>query len=313
MLLLAFYGFFILAEGVPPLGSQPEGVQLNFAALGLMLIGFIMGWKREGTAAILIASGWTLWHISEGHPRWNLFQTPLPVAMLYAYCWWATQGRNTARLLTISASLAAALVAGRLFCPTSVFVQGKITDAKTGNPISNAELTLESNSRAKTLSTPDGNFRLYVGWYKPQKQVSVSAPGFVALTTNLGPRALGQREVSRNFALQQSIPVVPPVVIQTVPESGAINIDPALNEIRCTFSKPMQNGSWSWNVWNKENFPQRVGEPRYLSDRRTCVLPVKLEPGRVYAIWINSESNHSFKDTDGTAAMPYLLIFETRR
>jgi serine/threonine protein kinase len=111
-LLLVFYGVFILAEGLPPITSQPEGVQLNFAALGLMLIGFIVGWKREGAAAILIASGWTLWHVSEGHLRWNLLQTPLPIAALYAVCWWVMRGRKTARLLTITALLAVALGLG---------------------------------------------------------------------------------------------------------------------------------------------------------------------------------------------------------
>ncbi len=60
-LLLAFYGLFILGEGLPPIGSQPEGVQFGFAALGLMLLGFVVGWKREGAAALLICSGWTLW------------------------------------------------------------------------------------------------------------------------------------------------------------------------------------------------------------------------------------------------------------
>src|SRR5690349_7396033 len=39
-LLFAFFGFFILAEGLPAIASQPEGVQLNFIALGLMLVGF---------------------------------------------------------------------------------------------------------------------------------------------------------------------------------------------------------------------------------------------------------------------------------
>jgi len=54
------------------------------------------------------------------------------------------------------------------------------------------------------------------------------------------------------------------------------------------------------------------GKPKYEDDRRTCVLPVKLEPGKTYAIWVNSPKFRNFKDADGRPAVPYLLIFKTR-
>ena len=54
-LLLGIYCLFVIGEGLPPIGSQPEGVQLSFVAVGLMLLGFVVGWKKEGTAALLIA------------------------------------------------------------------------------------------------------------------------------------------------------------------------------------------------------------------------------------------------------------------
>ena len=47
--------------------------------------------------------------------------------------------------------------------------------------------------------------------------------------------------------------------------------------------------------------------------KRTCVLPVKLEPGKTYAIWLNSQKFGNFKDTDGRSAVPYLLVFRTGR
>ena len=43
------------------------------------------------------------------------------------------------------------------------------------------------------------------------------------------------------------------------------------------------------------------------------MLPVKLQPGRTYAIWLNSENFGNFKDTAGHAAVPYLLIFKTKQ
>jgi RNA polymerase sigma-70 factor (ECF subfamily) len=325
-LLLAFYAFFILAEGLPPIAAQPEGVQLNFVALGLMLAGFVAGWKREGTAALLIACGWTLWQISEGRIKWNLFQTPLPVAMLYGFCWWATRGRRTSVVVGAVVTLAVALGLGQLFLPTSVFVRGAVVDAQTGQPVPNVELrllprtprALEKGDLPNARANQNGRFTLYVGWYAAAKQVALSAPGYATLTTNLGPRGLGERSVSRDFQLRPVAgamvePEVPPVVINTIPESGTANVDPAIAELRVTFSKPMRDGSWSWTIWGEENFPETTGAARYLADGRTCVLPVKLKPGKLYAIWLNSEHHHDFKDREGKSAVPYLLIFETRK
>src|SRR5437879_1434686 len=86
-----------------------------------------------------------------------------------------------------------------------------------------------------------------------------------------------------------SLDSVPPVVVKTVPEAGVDVVDPSLAEIKVTFSKDMENGSWSWVILSQNSFPTMNGKPRYLADKRTCVLPVKLEPTKTYAIWVNSE------------------------
>lgn len=106
---------------------------------------------------------------------------------------------------------------------------------------------------------------------------------------------------------------VPPVVVKTVPAAGADDVDPKVTEIKVTFSKDMQDGTWSWASLSKESFPEMNGKPKYLDDKRTCVLPVKLEPGRTYAIWVNSEQFTNFKDADGRSAVPYLLVFKTKK
>jgi RNA polymerase sigma-70 factor (ECF subfamily) len=74
----------------------------------------------------------------------------------------------------------------------------------------------------------------------------------------------------------------------------------------------MQDGSWSWSTLSQDSFPPLDGKPRYLQDRRTCVLPVKLQPGKTYAIWANSAKFRNFKDSDGRSSVPYLLVFRTR-
>jgi serine/threonine protein kinase/protocatechuate 3,4-dioxygenase beta subunit len=208
-LLLAFFCVFILAEGLPPLATQPEGVQLSFAALSLMLLGLVLGWKREGTAAFLIASGWTLWHVSEGRFSWSLFHLPLLVAALYGFCWWATQRRNTTVVAVVTALLAIVLNVGMLLMPTSVHIKGLVADALTGQPVSHAELALPDPSRRANGSAPpnarsgsDGRFALYVGWYAAARQLSIAASGYETLRTNLGPRPFGQRRLNRDFQLQ---------------------------------------------------------------------------------------------------------------
>jgi RNA polymerase sigma-70 factor (ECF subfamily) len=103
-----------------------------------------------------------------------------------------------------------------------------------------------------------------------------------------------------------------PVVIKCVPEAGADSVDPGATQISVTFSKPMQGGTWSWCVLTKESYPGTSEAPKYLEDKRTCVLPVKLLPGKTYAVWINSEKFFEFKDTKGQPAVPYLLVFRTR-
>src|SRR5262249_10131298 len=106
---------------------------------------------------------------------------------------------------------------------------------------------------------------------------------------------------------------VPPVVVKTVPEAGTAEVDSKLTEIKVTFSKEMLDGSWSWVTLSKESFPTMDGKPKYLADKRTCVLRVELEAGKTYAIWVNAEKNGNFKDAGGRPAVPYLLVFKTKK
>ncbi len=60
---------------------------------------------------------------------------------------------------------------------------------------------------------------------------------------------------------------------------------------------------------DKESYPGTSESPRYLEDKRTCVLQVKLQPGKTYAVWISTEKLQNFKETKGQVAVPYLLVF----
>ena len=116
------------------------------------------------------------------------------------------------------------------------------------------------------------------------------------------------------FALadEVTLEMARPVVIKCVPESGSADVDAGLTEIRVTFSKEMRPAAWSWAMINRESYPGTSEAPKYLEDKRTCVLPVKLQAGKTYAVWINSDKLQNFKDSKGMVAVPYLLVFKTR-
>jgi Bacterial Ig-like domain len=110
-----------------------------------------------------------------------------------------------------------------------------------------------------------------------------------------------------------SVRALPPAVVKTVPAAGATEVDPDLKEITATFSKDMIEGSFSACNINEESFPKLDGKLHFEADKRTCVLPVKLEPGKAYAVWFNYGAKYYyFRDTSRKSAVPYLLVFETR-
>lgn len=68
-------------------------------------------------------------------------------------------------------------------------------------------------------------------------------------------------ELRRELAVAENkddvtLEAVPPVVVKTVPEAGAKDVDPKLTEIKVTFSKDMTDKSWSWSTLTKESFPK---------------------------------------------------------
>ena len=117
--------------------------------------------------------------------------------------------------------------------------------------------------------------------------------------------------LSPGVSRAQDVDSVAPVVVKTVPEAGSKNVAPGDIEIKVTFSKTMTDQSWSWSSAWKNSEPKALEKPKYESDQRTCVMKVKLEPGKTYGYWINSQNFHGFQDQQGRPAIPYLLVFHT--
>lgn len=115
---------------------------------------------------------------------------------------------------------------------------------------------------------------------------------------------------STTIVRAQDVDSVAPVVVKTVPEAGVKDVAPGEVEIRVTFSKKM-GGGMSWSSAWQNSTPESVGDPKYAADHKTCVMKVKLEPNKTYGYWLNSQNFHNFKDSQGHAAVPYLLVFHT--
>ena len=110
-----------------------------------------------------------------------------------------------------------------------------------------------------------------------------------------------------------SVANMPAVVVKTVPQAGDTAVDAAkTTEIRVTFSKKMADKTWSWSQISGDTFPEITGDIRYDKDGKTCICPVKLEPGKTYVTWLNSGKFNNFKDAEGQPSVPYLLVFETK-
>ena len=105
-----------------------------------------------------------------------------------------------------------------------------------------------------------------------------------------------------------------PVVIKTLPESGRSDVPAGESDLVITFSQPMNAGSYSFVTAAEGVTPPGVGSnPRFDAEGRTCTLRVKLAPGTKYAVWINRGQFQNFLGRNGTPAVPYLLVFETRQ
>jgi len=114
-------------------------------------------------------------------------------------------------------------------------------------------------------------------------------------------------------AKEVSVKSMAPSVVKTVPESGSTDVDPALTEIKVTFSKDMiTDRMWSVCQISDETFPE-VGSIHYLGDKRTCVVPVKLQAGKTYVLWFNNGKFNAFRDTQHHSSIPYMLVFETKK
>ena len=151
-----------------------------------------------------------------------------------------------------------------------------------------------------------GDLGVAAGHMKAVIMKRLGAIVFVAAVISVSAIAQAQDAIS--------VESMPPVVVKTFPQSGDTEVDPSIREICVTFSKDMMtNNMWSWVIHTRDTFLEVVGDVKYLDDKRTCVAPVRLEPGKTYAIWFNSPNyrHNAFRDTQNNPVVPYLPVFRT--
>jgi hypothetical protein len=105
-----------------------------------------------------------------------------------------------------------------------------------------------------------------------------------------------------------------PVVLETTPRDGDVDVDADLGHITATFSEAMDDAGWSWVTEVGRSAPSITGLPFYL-DETTTVLPVRLEPATTYGIWLNSPDDaelRKFTNEAGVSARAHRIRFSTR-
>jgi RNA polymerase sigma-70 factor (ECF subfamily) len=101
-----------------------------------------------------------------------------------------------------------------------------------------------------------------------------------------------------------------PRVVTLSPPAGATVDAAAVGELRVVFDRPMGEG-WSWVMENGASFPPVAGEAYQTPDALSAVLPVRLEPGKSYVVWLNGEHYSGFHARGGLPLPPVRWTFST--
>ena len=104
LLFFLFVLYFVIAHAISPEGlpvpwRQPLRVQLDFVALLAMAVGCMVGWTRDGIAAVMIVCGYALWQLVERRFPWppGIIEIPLVIGALYTASWWCSTRATKAR------------------------------------------------------------------------------------------------------------------------------------------------------------------------------------------------------------------------
>ncbi len=109
-----------------------------------------------------------------------------------------------------------------------------------------------------------------------------------------------------------SVPVMAadaPVLLASNPADGSVGIPARLGGILLVFDRAMDQGSHSFVLSDRGEFPAIKGDVKWFNER-TFFLPVKgMVVGKTYAVGLNSAKHHGFKSATGVPLAPTSLSF----
>ena len=101
-----------------------------------------------------------------------------------------------------------------------------------------------------------------------------------------------------------------PKLIASSPVDGAV-VPSGERLLVWTFDRPMRAG---WSVTGDPRaMPALTGAPAFSADGRTFTIRMRLEPGRVYDLGVNSIRYTNFRDRAGTPGQIRRVRFSTAR
>ncbi|MGA2799203.1 MAG: Ig-like domain-containing protein [Thermoguttaceae bacterium] len=104
-----------------------------------------------------------------------------------------------------------------------------------------------------------------------------------------------------------------PEIVSMSPANGAKDVDSKIKELRVTFNVPMDAGfSWTGGGEKYPKIPEGKG-PSWTKDRKTCILPVELQPDWEYRLGLNSLSFKNFQSASGIPFEPVEYSFKTKK
>ncbi|MCK5564169.1 MAG: HEAT repeat domain-containing protein [Planctomycetes bacterium] len=105
-----------------------------------------------------------------------------------------------------------------------------------------------------------------------------------------------------------------PVAVDSFPKTYSNDVDPDIKEISVTFDQDMFQYGYAWcQSGSDKTFPKSTGggNAHYI-DSRTCVLPVDVEPGKAYSVFVNLGKFQAFRNTDEIPAREFVIVFATK-
>jgi beta-lactamase regulating signal transducer with metallopeptidase domain len=162
---------------------------------------------------------------------------------------------------------------------------------------------LENNNQMKA------RIRMIAKFSRTNRWAALAAAVFGALALV----TLTDAQTARPASDTSAVPEIkgPPRVVSTTPAVGDTEVDPGITEITVTFDQDMGGGfSWTGGGPDYPTIPE--GQKIHWKDKRTCVMPVKLQSAHYYRVGINSTSYQNFKSASGMPARTSAIYFATK-